>query len=157
MKVLGLSLLVAHAMAIPALAHSPPESGAGSNPERSSETPGWPHAPFSSHGRWILDNRGQIVTYAGANWPGSLSAMVPEGLQYASVDSIAEQIASLGMNVVRLAYATEMIDDIYANGHDTDLKTTFVKSLGEENGTLVYENVLKHNPQFHARTTRLEV
>lgn len=97
------------------------------------------------------------MTYAGANWPGSLNPMVPEGLQYASADSIAKQIASLGMNIVRLSFATEMIDDIYKNDHDTYLKTTFVNALGEINGTKVYHNVLKHNPQFNSTTTRLEV
>lgn len=127
-------------------------------PGGANETPaGWPYAPFRSHSRWILDSRGEIVTYAGANWPGSLRPMVPEGLQYASVDSIAEQIASLGMNVIRLSFATEMIDEIYNNGHDTNLKTTFVNALGEINGTKVYQNVLKHNPHFTSATTRLDV
>lgn len=97
------------------------------------------------------------MTFAGANWPGSLLPMVPEGLQHASVDSIAQQIASLGMNVIRLSYATEMIDEIYQNGHDTNLKTTFVNALGETNGTKIYQDVLKHNPQFTSSTTRLEV
>lgn len=82
--------------------------------------------------------------------------MVPEGLQYASAETIADEIASLGMNVIRLAFATEMIDDIYETG-DVDLKTTFVESLGEVNGTKVYEEVLRHNPQFNAKTTRMEV
>lgn len=83
--------------------------------------------------------------------------MVPEGLQYASVNSIADQIASLGMNVVRLAFATEMIDDIYTTGHDIDLKTAFVNALGSVNGTRVYQEVLAHNPQFNSTTTRLQV
>lgn len=83
--------------------------------------------------------------------------MVPEGLQYASVESIADKIASLGMNVIRLAWATEMIDDIYTTGHDIDLKTSFVRALGEANGTEVYHEVLAHNPHFNSETTRLQV
>lgn len=83
--------------------------------------------------------------------------MVPEGLQYASVESIADKIASLGMNVIRLAWATEMIDDIYTTGHDIDLKTSFVKALGEANGTKVYHGILAHNPHFNSATTRLQV
>lgn len=127
-------------------------------PGGANETPrGWPYTPFSSHGRWILDSRGEIVTFAGGNWPGALLPMVPEGLQYASVDSIVQQIARLGMNVIRLSFATEMIDDIYKNGHDTNLKTAFVNALGEINGTEVYQNVLTQNPQFNSTTTRLEV
>lgn len=119
--------------------------------------PAWPYSPFTSSGRWILDSRGEHAIFAGGNWPGALLTMVPEGLQYASIDAIAEQIASLGMNIVRLSFATEMIDDIYALGQDTDIKTSFIKVLGQENGTAVLENVLKHNPQFSASTTRLEV
>lgn len=83
--------------------------------------------------------------------------MVPEGLQYASADEIAEKIASLGMNVIRLGWATQMIDEIYEKGHDTDLRTTFVDSLGEEAGEQVYQEVLRHNPDFTPHTTRLEV
>ncbi|KAJ5620231.1 glycoside hydrolase [Penicillium lagena] len=60
------------------------------------------------------------------------------------------------MNVIRLAWATEMIDDIYTTGHDIDLKASFVKALGEANGTKVYHQVLAHNPHFNSATTRLQ-
>lgn len=116
----------------------------------------WPYTPFTSSGLNILDSRGQRVSYVGTNWPGSLRPMVPEGLQYASADAIAEKIASLGMNVIRLAWATEMIDDIYENGHDTDLRTTFVETLGETTGEQVYHEVLRNNPEFNHSTTRLQ-
>lgn len=36
--------------------------------------------------------------------------MVPEGLQYQSVETIVSKIKSLGMNSIRLTYATELID-----------------------------------------------
>lgn len=116
----------------------------------------WPYTPFTSSDLNILDSRGQPVKYAGTNWPGCLHPMVPEGLQYASADSIAEKIASIGMNVIRLGWATEMIDDIYEKGHDTDLRTTFVQSLGETEGEKVFQEVLRHNPEFNPATTRLE-
>lgn len=82
--------------------------------------------------------------------------MIPEGLQYASLESIVGKIKSLGMNVIRLTYAIEMIDDIYAGGDNT-MKTSFITALGEANGTAVFNEVVKHNPQFSARTTRLDV
>jgi hypothetical protein len=116
----------------------------------------WPYAPFTTTSRWIVDAAGHNVTYAGVNWPGAADTMIPEGLQYASIQSIISKIKSLGMNVIRLTYAIEMIDDIYAGGDNT-MKTSFINALGTVNGTAVFMEVVKHNPQFSARTTRLEV
>jgi hypothetical protein len=116
----------------------------------------WPYAPFTTTGRWIVDAAGHNVTYAGVNWPGAADTMIPEGLQYASIESIVCKIKSLGMNVIRLTYAIEMIDDIYAGGDNT-MKTSFINALGTENGTTIFNEVVKHNPQFSASTTRLEV
>jgi hypothetical protein len=117
----------------------------------------WPNGPFSTSGRWILDHSGNTVTYAGVNWPGAADTMIPEGLQYSSIESIVTKIKSLGMNVIRLTYAIEMIDDIYENGSDIKLETSFIKALGTSSGTAVYNSVLKQNPQFNDATTRLEV
>jgi hypothetical protein len=117
----------------------------------------WPNGPFSTSGRWILDGSGNTVTYAGVNWPGAADTMIPEGLQYSSIESIVTKIKSLGMNVIRLTYAIEMIDDIYENGSDIQLETSFIKALGSSSGTAVYNSVLKQNPQFNDATTRLEV
>ncbi len=33
----------------------------------------WPYAPFLTSGRWIVNQRGDNVTYAGVNWPGGKS------------------------------------------------------------------------------------
>lgn len=117
----------------------------------------WPNGPFSTSGRWILDGSGANITYAGANWPGAADTMIPEGLQYSSIESIVTKIKSLGMNVIRLTYAIEMIDDIYESGSDTLLETSLINALGESNGTAVYNTVLRQNPQFNNGTTRLEV
>lgn len=117
----------------------------------------WPNGPFSTSGRWILDRSGNTITYAGVNWPGASETMIPEGLQYSSIESIVSKIKSLGMNVIRLTYATEMIDDIYENGFDVPLKTSFINALGSSSGTRVYNSVLQQNPQFNDKTTRLEV
>jgi hypothetical protein len=83
--------------------------------------------------------------------------MIPEGLQYASIESIVSGIKSLGMNVIRLTFAIEMIDDIIDGGGDVPLSAAFTKALGSTNATKVYNEVLKHNPQFNSRTTRLQV
>jgi len=82
--------------------------------------------------------------------------MIPEGLQYASIASIVSGIKSLGMNVIRLTFAIEMIDDIYAGG-DVKLLDALQAALGSGNGMQVFEEVLKHNPEFGNGTTRLDV
>ncbi|KAF4968324.1 hypothetical protein FSARC_4270 [Fusarium sarcochroum] len=99
----------------------------------------WPNGPLHTEGRWIRDASGNKVHFAGTNWPGHGEVMIPEGLQYQSVKQI-------------------MIDQLYDNGgKDIDLKTAFVKGLGEKNGTRVLKQVLQNNPSFTRHTTRLEV
>lgn len=84
--------------------------------------------------------------------------MIPEGLQYQSVEAIVSKMKSLGMNAVRLTYATEMIDQYYNNGEqDITVEDAFVEALGQENGTAVYEKIMANNPSFGAKTTRLQV
>lgn len=61
------------------------------------------------------------------------------------------------MNVIRLTYAIEMIDDIYDNGPNQSLESTLINALGSQNGTTVLQQILANNPQFTAGTTRLEV
>lgn len=117
----------------------------------------WPYGPFTSSGRWIVNTNGQHITYAGVNWPGAADTMIPEGLQYQSIASIVSKIKSLGMNVIRLTYAIEMIDNILDGGGDVTLSTAFTRALGSTNGNKVYQAVIKHNPQFNSRTTRLQV
>lgn len=119
----------------------------------------FPNLPFTVDGTpSILDSEGTSLKFAGTNWPGHNDVMVPEGLQYKSIEGIVSDIKSLGMNVVRLTFAIEMIDQIYANDdQDIDLQTAFEDALGSENATIVLDNVLKNNPQFTAESTRLEV
>lgn len=83
--------------------------------------------------------------------------MIPEGLQYASIASIVSKIKSLKMNVVRLTFAIEMIDDIKDNGGDVTIQRAFTKALGADKGAKVYADVVKNNPGFNASTTRLQV
>ncbi|KAI1505156.1 glycoside hydrolase superfamily [Biscogniauxia marginata] len=118
----------------------------------------WPNGPFVASGRWITDATGGKVTYAGVNWPGSLEAMVPEGLQYQSVEDIVSKIKGLGMNAIRLTYATEMVDQYYDNGEsDVTIQRAFTDALGQEDGMTLYNRIVTNNPSFDAQTTRLQV
>ncbi|KAL1839260.1 hypothetical protein VTJ49DRAFT_1697 [Mycothermus thermophilus] len=118
----------------------------------------WPNTPFRADGRWIVDVAGSNVTYLGVNWPGHGEVMIPEGLQHTSVASVVSKIKSLGMNAVRLTYATEMVDQYFDNGEkDVTIETALVAALGKENGTKVLERILDNNPEFKATTTRLQV
>ncbi|KAI5922981.1 glycoside hydrolase superfamily [Camillea tinctor] len=118
----------------------------------------WPNGPFTTNGRWMLDANNATVTYAGVNWPGSLDAMVPEGLQYQSIESIVSMIKSVGMNAIRLTYATEMIDQYYDNGEsDVTIQRAFTDALGQDAGSTVFNAVITNNPSFDNQTTRLQV
>ncbi|KAI1464812.1 glycoside hydrolase family 5 protein [Daldinia caldariorum] len=118
----------------------------------------WPNGPFLTSGRWIHDAAGSTVTYVGVNWPGSLDTMIPEGLQYQSIQSIVSKIKSLGMNTIRLTYATEMIDQYYDNGEtDITIQKALTDVLGQDSGRVVYHKIITNNPSFSEKTTRLQV
>ena len=118
----------------------------------------WPNGPFVTSGRWITDASGVNVTYAGVNWPASADVMIPEGLQYRSIEDIVSKIKSLGMNSIRLTYAIEMIDQIYDNeNRDITVYNALVDAIGDQNGSAVYDRIVEHNPSFNRETTRLEV
>ncbi|OTB00591.1 glycoside hydrolase family 5 protein [Hypoxylon sp. CI-4A] len=118
----------------------------------------WPNGPFVTSGRWIQDAAGSTVTYVGVNWPGSLEVMIPEGLQYQSIESIVSKIKGLGMNAIRLTYATEMIDQYYDNGEkDIAIQQALTDALGQDGGSSVFEKITTNNPSFNESTTRLQV
>ncbi|KAF1995292.1 glycoside hydrolase family 5 protein [Amniculicola lignicola CBS 123094] len=100
----------------------------------------FPNVPFKTSKQWFVDSTGANFTYVGVNWPGAGDVMIPEGLQYASIESIVGKIKSLKMNVVRLTFAIEMIDDIKDNGGDVTIKAAFTKALGTK-GDTVYQQV----------------
>lgn len=84
--------------------------------------------------------------------------MVPEGLQYQSIETIVSKIKSLGMNSIRLTYATELIDQIYENNMtDISIQQSFLNALGQDNGTDIFNKVTAQNPSFNSNTTRLQV
>ncbi|GFF31075.1 hypothetical protein IFM58399_02767 [Aspergillus lentulus] len=115
------------------------------------------HAPFTASGRWIHDSKGEVFTYAGANWPGAGEAMIPEGMQYASIASTVSKLKNLGMNVIRLTFPIELIDDILDNGGDVTVQKSLINALGSTNGTKVFNQIRKVNPQIKTTTTRLQV
>lgn len=118
----------------------------------------WPNGPFTTTGSWIVDVHGNNFTYAGVNWPGAGETMVPEGLQYQSIQTIVSRIKSLGMNSIRLTYATEMVDQVYDNNMtDVPILKAFVDALGQDNGTAIFDRVIANNPSFDRGTTRLQV
>jgi len=126
--------------------------------ELSSRAGVWPNGPFSTSGRWIVDANGANVSFAGANWPAHEETMVPDGLQYQSIENVVTKLKSIGLNAVRLTYAIEMVDQIFDNaGKDIPIKTAFVNALGQENGTTVFNKVIEKNPAFNEDTTRLQV
>ncbi|KAH8673450.1 glycoside hydrolase family 5 protein [Xylariales sp. PMI_506] len=127
-------------------------------PAHTDKRASWPYGPLVTDGQYIKNTNGDTVVYAGANWPGAADVMIPEGLQYQSIATIVSKIKGLGLNVIRLTYAIELIDQIYENGGvDVPIETAFIEALGQENGTTVFNEVLKQNPSFTAQTTRLEV
>ena len=112
--------------------------------------------PLSSSDRWIVDANNNHVPFVGINWPGAADTMLPEGLGYQSIASIVGKISQTGFNIVRLTFAIEMVDDILDNGGDVTLNETLTNALGQQNGTVVLENIVANNPQFTAETTRLQ-
>ena len=121
-------------------------------------TSGWPHGPFRTEGRNIVNTRGDNVTFAGVNWPMSGESMIPEGLEWATVDQILSDVKSVGFNFIRMGYAIEMIDQIYErNGSDVTLEATLINALGEKNGTRVADAIVSKNPGWTKLTGRFEI
>lgn len=49
-----------------------------------------------------MNSKGDVITWAGVNWPLSMETMIPEGLEFASVEEILDNVASVGFNFVRM-------------------------------------------------------
>ncbi|CAJ2509678.1 Uu.00g147040.m01.CDS01 [Anthostomella pinea] len=118
----------------------------------------WPYGPFLVSGTEMKNSQGDSIVYAGTNWDGHGEVMIPDGLQYQSVESVVSMIKSLGMNAIRLTYPIQLVDQIYDNGgKDTTVQSSFIQALGQTNGTKVYSQFLAKNPSFNTNTTRLQV
>ena len=67
--------------------------------------------PLSTSGRFIVDAHGRRVRLAGVNWYGaSEDIAVPVGLDQANRSTLAELIAGLGFNCVRLPFSLWMTE-----------------------------------------------
>lgn len=64
--------------------------------------------PLHTSSRWILDSTNQRFKFKCINWAGHMEANVPEGLQHASIESIATLISDSGFNCVRLTFSIDM-------------------------------------------------
>jgi hypothetical protein len=85
-----------------------------------------------------------------------MDAMIPEGLQYQSIQDIVSKIRSVGFNVIRLTFAVEMVDNI-VDGGDVAVKASLTKALGDKDGQKIWDEIKKHNPGLGNDITRLKV
>lgn len=118
----------------------------------------WPFKPLVTSGRDIKNTQNETVVYAGTNWPGHGEVMIPDGLAYQSIETVVSKIKSIGINAIRLTYAIQMVDEIYANGgEDITVQAAFTQALGATNGPARFAEFLARNPGFDEATTRLQV
>ncbi|KAI0004801.1 glycoside hydrolase family 5 protein [Xylariaceae sp. FL0662B] len=118
----------------------------------------WPYGPFKTKGRDIVNSHGEVVKWAGVNWPMSGETMIPEGLEWKSAEAILDDIASVGFNFIRMGYAIQMVDEIYdRGGEDVPLEVAMIMALGYENGTKVTNEIVAKNPSWTHETTRFEI
>jgi endoglucanase len=72
---------------------------------------GRPFGSFRTEGNQIVDQGGRTVRLKAVNWYGAESAdFVPMGLDQQPVNAIAQQIAAMGFNIVRLPWSNELIE-----------------------------------------------
>lgn len=129
-----------------------------SSERRATNSSAWPHGPLDTKGRDIINSRGDVVNWAGINWPMSGETMIPEGLEWASVDEILDHVAEVGWNWLRMGYAIEMVDEIYLrDGADVPLEVAMIQALGYVNGTKVTNEVIAKNPSWTRQTGRFEI
>ena len=118
----------------------------------------WPFGPFCTKGRDIVNARNEAVTWAGVNWPGSGETMIPEGLEWSSVDDILDLVKSVGFNFIRLTYAIEAVDQIYErDGQDVPIEVALISGLGYANGTKVTNEMIAKNAGWTKDTKRFEI
>jgi len=62
----------------------------------------WPYGPLRTRGRDIVNTRGDVITFAGVNWPLNEETMIPEGIEHATADDILAHVVSVGFNFIRM-------------------------------------------------------
>ena len=90
---------------------SDPDTGDDDTGEPGDPFPLLPATPLQTDDRWILDANGDRFKLASVNWYGFEELdYVPAGLEIAHVSEIAQSIAGLGFNSVRLPFSMEMVE-----------------------------------------------
>lgn len=115
-----------------------------------------PALPFSTTSRWMVDANGKRFKMKGVNWSSDLETMTPEGLQYASIDTMADYVQQSGFNFVRLTWATDM-----ALAPSTTTKQAFQNAavaadVSEATLMSYYDMAVQQNP-FMANSTLIDV
>jgi endoglucanase len=72
---------------------------------------GQPWGPLHTNGNQIVNQAGRPIRLAAVNWYGAESAdFVPMGLDRRPVQQIANEIAAMGFNAVRLPWSNELVE-----------------------------------------------
>jgi endoglucanase len=113
-----------------------------------------PALPLRTESRFIVDNGGKRVKFAGVNWYGGESAdFVPLGLDHNDLAAIAHSVKMLGFNVVRLPWSLELYEKnpLIADArlshnpsllgkHALDVLDAVVRALAHEGVMVVLDN-----------------
>ena len=90
--------------------------------------------PLNAVGGRILDENGQPVRLTGVNWFGlETETFAPHGLWQRSMDSMLDQVAELGFNVLRVPFSSQLFDPgSTPNGIDLSLNPDLAGKSGPE-------------------------
>ena len=74
-------------------------------------TPGGVPGFLRAQGAQLVDHQGQVVRLTGVNWFGlETEIRRPGGLQLRSMDSILDQVVTLGFNSLRVPFSTQALE-----------------------------------------------
>src|SRR5687768_3392086 len=84
--------------------------------------------------------------------------MVPEGLEKKSAADILDDVASLGMNFIRMGWSAQMVDEVSESDQDdVSLEASMIRALGYYNGTRVTTAIVEQNPDWDRTTGRFKI
>ncbi|KAJ3123051.1 hypothetical protein HK100_011741 [Physocladia obscura] len=112
--------------------------------------------PLSAASTVIVNAQQQPVLLHGLNWPAHLDYMIPEGLQFQSLNVIVSNITALGLNSVRLTYATQMVDEFFGDSVDT-LPSRTNRTLDGFVPTNILAQIMLANPWISSTTTTMDI
>ena len=86
-------------------------SGTGSDAYGDTSLAGLPTMPLRTEGRFIVDAEGRRVKLAGYNWnDGEGPMFTMSGLASQHRDDIAQRLARLGFNTIRLVWSNQLVE-----------------------------------------------